>query len=703
MERSPIPPIPETVRQRAEKLRREIERHRYLYHVLDRPEISDAALDSLKRELLALEDRYPALVTPDSPTQRVGGRARKEFMKVRHAAPMLSFNDAFTEEELRAWDERWRKLLPKGSTGGYYVELKIDGLAIAMVYRGGIFVEGSTRGDGVIGEDVTLNLKTIEALPLRLRDRADVVRDLSREGFRDLARRLPSSFPQEIEVRGEAFLTKEEFRCINRGLGARGGQAYANPRNLAAGSLRQLDPAVTASRKLDSFAYDLVTSLGQETHEETHALLRALGLKTNPHNRRVGTLADVVRFRNAWLEKRESLPYEIDGIVVQVNDIGDFRRLGAVGKAPRGAVAFKFPLREATTVVRDITVQVGRTGALTPVAVLEPVEVGGVTVTHATLHNADEVARLDVRVGDTVIVGRAGDVIPQMRSVVKGLRPAGAKPFRTPLRCPSCKMAAARDRGGVILRCPNVQCPGRHREHLYHFAAKPALDIAGLGAETIDKLVDAGFVRDAADFFALRPDDLLNIEGFAEVSARKLVAAIQSRKRIELPRFLVALGIPHVGEETAQVLAQRFGSLRKIAWANERMLRAVPDIGPIVAEAIAVWFRDREHRALLQKFKRAGVRTVAHKRVSFKQTLAGATVVFTGELETLTRGDAKRIAREHGADVAESVSRKTSFVVVGRSPGAKFEKAKKFGVEIVSEADFLKRLGRASRPSNSNP
>lgn len=687
------------IRERVARLRKEIEHHRYLYHVLDRSVLSDAALDSLKRELDALERQYPSLITPDSPTQRVGGKARSEFAKVNHAVPMLSLNDAFSEDEFRSWIARIEKVIPRVTRKGFYVELKIDGLAIALEYEDGLFVVGSTRGDGFVGEDVTANLKTIEAIPLRLRTREEVAADLVRRGFSALARRLPNPFPHRIEVRGEAFLSKEEFSRINRELERRGEKTYANPRNLAAGSIRQLDPKVTARRKLDSFAYELITDLGQEMHEEVHALLSALGFKTNRHNERVSTPDEVIAFRNRWERKREELPYEIDGIVVIVNDLSIFQRLGVVGKAPRGAIAYKFALREATTVVREIRVQVGRTGALTPVAVLDPVAVGGVTITHATLHNADEVRRLDVRVGDTVIVGRAGDVIPQIRGVVKGLRPRGTKPFTMPRRCPSCGTAVVRSSSegaeGVIIRCPNVRCPGRHREHLYHFVGKSAFDIIGLGPETIDKLVDGGFVRDVADFFTLTRDDLTTLEGFGDVSAEKLLAAIASRKRIELPRFLVGLGIPHVGEETALALARHFPSLGKLANASEEALRRLPDIGPVVASAIFQWFRNPQNRRLLRKLENVGVRPIPLPgKARGAQPLKGKTIVFTGELSSMTREGAKRLAREAGADVSESVSRKTSFVVMGDRPGSKAEKAKTLGVPIIGEREFLKLIGK---------
>lgn len=687
--------------ERAARLRGEIDRHRYLYHVLDRPEISDAALDSLKHELANLEEKYSELRTSDSPTQRIGGEARKEFMKVRHRTPMLSLNDAFAEQDCRAWGERLQKLVQGFAKDGFYVEMKVDGLAISLEYMDGVLARASTRGDGIIGEDVTMNVKTIDAIPLRLPQSDELRQRISTNKFFSFPAHLVKDLPQRIEVRGEVFLSKPVFQRINAGQKRQGLPLYANPRNVAAGSLRQLDPKVTASRQLDFFAYDVLTDLGQRTHEEAHALLAVLGFKTSAENRCVASLMDVVAFRNQWETKREKLSYDIDGLVVTVNNNDAFRRLGVVGKAPRGALAFKFAFREATTVLLDIRVQIGRTGAATPVAVLKPVALAGVTVTHATLHNADEVERLDVRVGDTVIVARAGDVIPKVRGVVKGLRPKNAKPFRMPQRCPFCAGSLRRDadgplprrsglrprEGGVIVRCVNVLCPARHREHLYHAVSRSAFDVAGLGPETIDKLVDLGLVQDLADIFVLRADDLLSVEGFARVSAEKLVASIALRTKVSFRRFLVALGIPHVGEETAIALTERFGTLHELQKVSEGTLRNIPDIGPVVAQAIAVWFRNVNNRNLIKKLHTVGV-IVGKERKAVSGSLAGKTFVFTGELSRMSRDEAKELVRKKGGNISESVSKKTSFVVAGENPGSKFEKARQLGVEIIDEEGF---------------
>lgn len=685
------------IKKRVEQLRKEIAHHRYLYHVLDTQEISDAALDSLKRELAKLEEGYPEFVTPDSPTQRVSGEALEEFIKVRHRVPMLSFTDAFNQEEFFAWLERLRKRVPNFDKAGFYAELKFDGLAIELVYEEAVLRVGATRGDGKVGEDVTANIKTIEAIPLRLREAQQVRKNVTQWGFTALAGRLPKEFPKRLETRGEALLTKEEFVRINKKREKEDKPLYANPRNVAAGSIRQLDSKITAQRNLDFFAYDLVSDLGQRTHEETHVLLKALGFKTDPHARQFDDPKKIVAFRERFAKEREELPYEVDGVVVTVNDNDSFDRLGTVGKAPRGAIAYKFALKEATTVVREIKVQVGRTGALTPVAVLEPVEVGGVTITHATLHNADEIKRLDVRKGDTVIVGRAGDVIPKVRGVIKRLRPKGTKPFQMSKRCPACGKKVVRDEGGVIMRCVNTQCPARHRERLYHFVSRQAFDIVGLGPETIDKLLDAGLVQDAADLFLLSPEDLTSIEGFAEVSAKKLVAAIQEKKNVSLPRFLIALGIPQVGEETAQLLAEVFGSLEKLAEASKEELEKISDIGPIVAKAIRTWFDDTQNKKLLKRLAKAGVTPEKQAGRKALQTLTGLTIVFTGSLDSMTRDEARRIAREHGAQVSGSVSKKTDFVVVGDNPGSKYDEAKEFDVSIIDEDEFQQLLKGRSK------
>ncbi|MEK7086964.1 MAG: NAD-dependent DNA ligase LigA [Patescibacteria group bacterium] len=682
------------VKERILKLRREIDRYRYAYHVLDKELISPEALDSLKKELFDIEQKFPEFVASDSPTQRVGGLPLKEFKKVKHEQPMLSFNDAFSEKDMKDWLARVENYLGKPITNKtalndlFYCELKIDGLAIELVYENGVLVRGSTRGDGLIGEDVTQNLKTVEAIPLKLK--------------------LPivnRQLPKRLIVRGEVFLSRKEFERINKEQLRKGGKIYANPRNVAAGSLRQLDPKVTASRKLDSFVYDVVTALNQETHEEKHELLKAYGFKTNANNRSVETLKEVFAFRNYWGKNREKLPYEIDGIVVIINDNGVFEAAGAVGKAPRGAIAYKFSPKEATTIVKNIKIQIGRTGALTPVAELEPVEVGGITITRATLHNYDEVCRLGVKIGDTVIVNRAGDVIPQVVKVLKELRSGKEKEFKMPVNCPFDGSRIVKD--GVVYRCVNKNCGARQREFLRHFVSKSAFNIEGLGPKILDRFLDEGLIADAADIFVLRKGDIEVLERFGEKSAENIISEINERKKISINKFIYGLGILHVGEETSRLLAETildaqfsiskphskpsavFGALKKISLED---LQKIRDIGPAVAQSIHDYFRDRRHEDLIKKFEKAGIilETSGLRPKSLK--LKNKKFVLTGVLETMSREEAKRKIRELGGDISESVSQKTDFVIAGSEPGRKYEKAKNLRVKILDEKEFSSML-----------
>lgn len=676
-------------KKRIEKLRAVIDHHRYLYHVLDRQEISDTALDSLKKELFDLEQTYPDLITPDSPTQRVGGRPLKEFKKFSHPKPMLSFNDAFGPEDMQAWQERMEKVWPRFDKEGFYCELKLDGLGIELVYERGELVVGATRGDGKVGEDVTQNLKTIEAIPLKLSDEDSIRNNLKKARPDHLVQRVMKTLAGTLTVRGEVFMTKKEFARVNREQEKAGLKVYANPRNLAAGSVRQLDPTITASRRLDSYAYALVTDTGQELHSQEHAVLKALGFKTNPHNELKKDQDGVQAFRDHWEENREKLPYEIDGIVVLVNDNNSFERLGVVGKAPRGGIAYKFAPRESETVIDDIIVQVGRTGVLTPVAVLRPVHIGGTTVSRATLHNLDEINRLGVKIGDTVIVGRAGDVIPDIRKVIVELRPRNAREFRMPKKCPVCGQPIERIQGQVAFRCVNKNCPAIKRGTIYHFISRNAFDTEGIGPKIIDQLMDAGLIRDAADLFTLKKEDLLNLERFAEKSAQNAVDAIQSRKKVALPKFIYALGIDHVGEETAFALAKRLKKLERLKTASLEELQSVPDIGPVVAQSVFEWFQQSYNQKLLQKFKKAGVHVSEEKTTKGSTKLAGKTFVLTGTLESLSRDEAKGKVRELGGDVSSSVSMETDYVVAGAEPGSKYDKAKKLGVKLIDEKEFL--------------
>lgn len=667
-------------KKRAEKLRELLDYHRYRYHVLDQPEISDAAYDTLHRELVDLERQFPDLVTADSPTQRVGGEPLKAFTKFIHPKRMLSFNDAFSQAEMEEWVDRMARVLgekipdsgparlsfQQEKLSGFYCELKIDGLAIELVYKNGVLVTGATRGDGLVGEDVTQNLRTIGAIPLKLKT--------------------------DLVVRGEVFINKKDFERINQEQVAKGLPLYANPRNLAAGAVRQLDPAVTKMRRLDSFAYALVTELGQVKHEEEHEILKALGFKINPHNKYCRDLAAVQQFRDYWEKEREKLAYEIDGIVVAVNDNAMFEKLSVVGKAPRGAVAYKFASREATTRVNDIVVSVGRTGTLTPIAVLEPVLIGGTTVSRATLHNEDEIGRLGLKIGDTVIVGRAGDVIPDIKRVLTELRTGQERAFVFPDNCPVCDQSVKRLPGEAAHKCTNPACPAIHREGLYHLVSKHAFDIDGVGPKIIDQLLDTGLIRDAASLFALKEADLLNLERFAEKSAANTVAAINAKKSIPLARFIYALGIPHVGEETAVDLANYFSTLEKLRSASVAELERIKDVGTVVAKSIATWFGSKKNQQFLNKLAKLRVKTKPAVSTRLSQKLRGLIFVFTGTLPTLTREVAEDLARRHGAEVSSSVSRQTSYVVAGEEAGSKLDKAEKLGVRILDEAGFKKLI-----------
>ncbi|OGN00988.1 MAG: hypothetical protein A3I26_02525 [Candidatus Yanofskybacteria bacterium RIFCSPLOWO2_02_FULL_43_10] len=655
-------------KERIDKLKKTINRHRYLYHVLDRQEISDEALDALKKELFDLEQKFPEFITSDSPTQRIGGKPLKQFKKVHHPEPMLSFNDAFDENDMNEWKKRFEKILPRAKQHGYYCELKIDGLAIELIYKNGLLDTGSTRGDGIVGEDVTQNLKTVDAIPLVLNEKKDVV------------------------VRGEVFITRKEFERINKTQKKAGLKIYANPRNLAAGSIRQLDPKVTASRRLDSYAYSLITDFGQKTHEDEHLILKTLGFKTNPHNKAAANMREVDKFRDYWEKERDKLNYETDGVVVILNHNNIFNRLGVVGKAPRGAIAYKFSPKESETVVEDIIVQVGRTGVLTPVAVLRPVQIGGTTVSRATLHNLDEIKRLGVKTGDTVIVGRAGDVIPDVKKVLKELRTGKEKEFHMPKKCPACGEPVEKTEEQVAYRCVNRDCPAIKREAIYHFVSRKALNMEGIGPRIIDQLMAAGLIRDSADLFSLKKEDLLNLERFADKSAENVIDAIRSKKKVALNKFIYSLGIDHVGEETGFVLAKKFKTLKSIAEAGLEELQNVPDVGPVVAQSIYDWFQKPYNKNILSKFKKAGIRVIEEKVTKESAKFVGKTFVLTGTLESLGRDEAKDKIRELGGDVSGSVSKNTDYVITGSEPGSKYDEAEKLGIKIVNEKEFLEML-----------
>lgn len=666
-------------RRRVEKLRREITRYREAYHTHDTSLISDEALDSLKRELFDLELRFPDLVTPDSPTQRVAGAPLESFEKAVHEEPMRSLHDVFSAEELSAWFRRLASHLKREVTPVFYVEPKLDGFAIELVYEDGIFVQGSTRGDGLVGENVTQNLKTIEDIPLTLR----------------------GAYPPRLVVRGEVLVTRREFARMNAEQEERGEKRYANPRNLAAGSVRQLDSRVTASRRLASFQYEVVSDLGQTTHEEEHRLLASWGFTVNPQTRRADSLDAVLAYCADLEKRRAGLPYEIDGAVVIVNDSRLFDEAGSVGKAPRAACAYKFSPSEATTVVEEVRVQVGRTGVLTPVAVLRPVSVHGVTITHATLHNADQIERLDLRIGDTVIVSRAGDVIPQVTRVLSELRTGEERAFSMPAACPIDGSPVVRD--GVAYRCANPSCGARHLEGLRHFVSRGAFNIEGLGPKILERFTEEGLISDAADIFTLRAGDIAVVERFGEKSAENIVREVFEKRRVSLPRFLYALGIPQVGEETARILAREAAARSAAASremppsvigeilraATDEELRALPDVGPKVAANIMAWFLDERHSRLLTRLDEAGVRVALDDRGGFAPgPLAGRSFVLTGTLRGMTREEAKERIRAQGGEVHEAVSAKTSYLVAGEKPGSKHERASALGVTILDEEAF---------------
>ncbi|MBC7216606.1 MAG: NAD-dependent DNA ligase LigA [Candidatus Caldatribacterium sp.] len=666
----------EQARAEIERLREIIRYHDYRYYVLNSPEITDEEYDALMRKLQELEALFPDLVTPDSPTQRVGGKPQEGFAPFTHARPMLSLNNAFTEEEIRDFDRRIKRMLGVEEID-YVVELKIDGLAVNLRYEGGIFIRGATRGDGTTGEDVTANLRTIRSIPLRLR-----------------GERIPAVF----EVQGEVFMHKGDFEKLNEERARRGEPLFANTRNAAAGSLRQLDPNVTASRKLDIFVYGaflIESPWYPTTHWELLEFLRELGFKVNPHARLAESIDEVIAIHNEWEEKRKTLDYDIDGLVVKVNNLTFQELLGATSKSPRWAIAYKFEPTRAVTRVLDIEVNVGRTGTLTPVAVLEPVEVGGVVVKRATLHNEDEVRRKDVRIGDWVIVGRAGEVIPEVVLVLKERRNGSEKIFKMPTHCPVCHSPVVREEGEVAVRCINASCPAQVKERIRHWASRDAMDIEGLGEKLIEQLVDRGYVQSIPDLYRLTKAKLLELERMGDKSSENLLQAIERSKKRPLARFLYALGIRYVGEFVAQILAEHFGSLKKLMEASLEDLLAIEGIGPKVAEAVWQFFRNPENQKMLRELETLGVVPEEEKvEVSASENvLQGKTFVFTGTLSRFTRKEAEELVRRKGGKVASAVSRKVDYLVVGENPGGKLDEARSKNVRILSEDEFYQMIG----------
>lgn len=663
---------PASLKHRIEKLRKDIEYHNYRYYVLDDPAITDAAYDLLMNELLALEAQHPELVTPDSPTQRVGAKPLLEFPEVRHAIPMLSLANAFDAREMEAFDRRVQERLGI-KVVEYAAETKLDGLAISLHYEDGRLVRGATRGDGTTGEDVTLNIRTIHAIPLR----------------------LLGTHPPRLEVRGEVYMSKEGFRELNRVQEGSGGKQFANPRNAAAGSLRQLDPAVTAQRPLLFFAYGLGEYAGVEMPGQHYGILKQLqeyGLPVAPETRIVQGLEGCFEYYEAIGKKREKLSYEIDGVVFKVNSIEQQEQLGFVSRAPRWAIAYKYPPQEVSTRITDIEIQVGRTGALTPVARLEPVAVGGVTVTNATLHNEDEIKRKDVRVGDTVIIRRAGDVIPEVVRVMSEHRPRHAPVFHMPKKCPVCHSEVERMEGEAIARCTaGLYCPAQRVQSILHFASRRALDIEGLGDKLVEQLVTKEMISNVVDLYALSKTELSALERMGDKSAENVIEALEKSKRTTLPRFIYALGIREVGEATALALASHFGALGPIMNATSEELEQVPDVGPVVAKHITGFFAEAHNRKVIAQLQKAGITWPAMTKAK-SLPLAGKTFVLTGTLEFMTRAEAKERLQALGAKVSGSVSPKTDYVIAGADPGSKLEKARAYNVTVLEEKVFLEFL-----------
>ncbi|HSE61091.1 MAG TPA: NAD-dependent DNA ligase LigA [Candidatus Saccharimonadales bacterium] len=663
---------------RIAKLRDLINEYRYEYHVNNNSIMSESAADGLKHELSELEQQYPELITPDSPTQRVAGAPLPQFVSVTHKYRMLSLNDVFDQAEIQAWEDRVKKLAPANTALEYFVDTKMDGLACSLVYEDGALVSGVTRGNGTVGEDVTQNIKTIESIPLRLRSTKEA--GLFLKG--------------RTEIRGEVVMYKDAFEKLNKARKAQGLPLFANPRNLAAGTIRQLDPKLVAARPLQFVAWELIRDDGTEipTYEFAYESLRDLGFQANKHAKLLHSIPEVMEFAAYWEDRRHDLPFNTDGLVVKINDRQLFAFLGVVGKAPRGAVAYKYPAEQATTKVKDIFVSIGRTGAATPVAVLEPVVVAGSTVQMATLHNEGEVKRKDIRVGDTIIVHKAGDIIPEVVESLKTLRTGQEKEFHMPKRCPECNTELVKlKENEAVWRCPNYACPARVHNLIQHYASRSALDIEGMGEKNVLALLDAKLIRDAADLYTLTKEQLLTLDRFAEISATKLIAAIQEKKNPPLNHFIYGLGIRQVGAQTAIDLANHFETLDALCVATIDQLREVEGVGEVVAESIVAWFGSPAHQQLLAKFANAGVSP--QKVTKARGHLTGKNFVVSGTLDSLEREEAAEKIRSLGGTFQSSVGKTTDYLVIGDKPGqSKLDKANKLGTTIIDEAAFIKLL-----------
>lgn len=659
----------------ADKLRREIRHNEYLYYVLDAPEITDAEYDRMMVRLRELEARYPDSIPADSPTQRVGGRASSQFTEVRHLEPLLSLGNVFSAEELRAFDERVRSGLPAGSKVEYVMEPKIDGLACSLIYENGKLVRAATRGDGVVGENVTANVRTIRSIPLTLK---------VPEG---------EAVPELLDVRGEVYMPRQAFMRLNEQRAERGESEFANPRNAAAGSLRQLDPQVTASRSLSFFAYYLVGEGAQPKHSESLALLARYGFKVSENYKVVENIDEAIKYIGDFNELRQGLSYDTDGAVIKVNDVYQQRILGATGKDPRWATAYKYPPEQAETTLEDIDWRVGRTGVLTPTAVLTPVKLSGSVISRATLHNEDFIRAKDIRIGDRVIINKAGEIIPEVLRVVVEKRTGDEKEVEIPSVCPECGWRVERQGEEAAIRCTNPHCPALGREGLIHFVSRDAMNIDGCGPSVINALLDAGLVRDAADLYSLRKDDLLKLERMGEKSADNLLAALAESKKNELDKLLFALGIRHVGAKVARILATEFGSMEKLQQAQPEELAQIRDIGDKIAESAVTWLNVPANIDLVERLAAAGLTMTFTPPASQEDNpFFGKTLVFTGTMPTLGRAEAKTMAQDVGAKVSGSVSKKTDYVIAGAEAGSKLEKAQQLGVTVIDEAEFLRLL-----------
>jgi len=665
-------------KKRIGRLKKELDHHRYLYHVLDKQEISEAAWDCLKHELYNLEKQYPEFITLDSPTQRVGGNPLKNFVKIQHPQPMLSIEDVFNFQELQDWENYMADYFKKNLSASsqvrpvrkfnYFCERKIDGVDIVLTYKKGILFSGATRGNGIIGEDVTQNIKTIESIPLNLEKQIDIV------------------------VRGEIFMHKKDFEKLNQQRKKQDLPIYANPRNVVAGSIRQLNSKVTAQRGLDCYIFEIITDLGQKTHAQVHQMLKQFGFKTDHHTKICSNLEEAKKYYEIYLSKRSKNSFDYDGVVVVLNEIYLEKILGAVGKSPRWMRAYKFPGQQVTTIVKDIVIQIGRTGALTPVAQLKPVQLMGSVVSRATLHNQDEIDRLDVRVGDTVIIEKAGDIIPAVIRVIKNLRTEKAKRFQMPKQCPFCHGEIKRKLNEVAYYCLNKKCFAAQEQKISYFVGKKGFDIEGMGIKIVKQLMEQGLIKDAADIFTLTRGDLEPLERFAQKSSDNLIRAIEQSKEIDLPHFIQSLAIRHIGEQTSFDLAQHFVEFKKLEQNSMEILMSLPDLGPIASQSIINWFRDKNNQRFLKRLEKSGVKVKRFFLSIKSQALKGKSFVITGVLKSMSRERAKEKIKALGGKILVQISKQTDFLISGQNSGSKYDKAKRSGVKIIQEKEFLTML-----------